>query len=171
MPISVTVRSKAWLYGRSLAGIVGSNPAGGMDVCVECCVLSGRGLCDGLITCPEKSYRLWCVVVGDLETSRMRRPWPALGRSATGKEIIRKFVFKKSPVVNPTGFALTIPLHSVPLPLLINYVKPTCCNIKRFTFFPTRCIYVLLTVLTINTYDFPSTKRLDSLLEKEFTLC
>jgi len=55
-----------------------------MDVCCECCVLSGRGLCDALITRPEKSYRLWCVVVCDLETSRMRRPWPALGRSATG---------------------------------------------------------------------------------------
>jgi len=49
-------------------------------------VLSGRGLCDGLITRPEESYRLRCVVVCDLETSRMRRPWPALGRSATGKK-------------------------------------------------------------------------------------
>ena len=28
-----------------------------------CCVLSGRGLCDVLITRPEESYRLWCVVV------------------------------------------------------------------------------------------------------------
>jgi len=54
-----------------------------MSVCVECCVLSGRGLCDGLITRPEKSYRLWPFVVCDLETSRMRRPWPALGCSAT----------------------------------------------------------------------------------------
>jgi len=52
-----------------------------MSVCVECCVLSGRGLCDGLITRPEKSYRLWCVVVCDLETSRMRRPWTALDRT------------------------------------------------------------------------------------------
>ena len=54
MPTSVATRSKAWVYGRSLAGIVGSNPAGGHG-CVECCVLSGRGLCDGLITRPEKS--------------------------------------------------------------------------------------------------------------------
>jgi hypothetical protein len=30
------------------------------DSC-ECCVLWGRGLCDGLITSPEESYRLWCV--------------------------------------------------------------------------------------------------------------
>jgi len=49
-------------------------------------VLSGRGLCDELITRPEESYRLWCVVVSDLETSRMRRPWPALGHSATEKK-------------------------------------------------------------------------------------
>jgi hypothetical protein len=28
------VRSKAWFYGRSLAGIADSNPAGGMDVCL-----------------------------------------------------------------------------------------------------------------------------------------
>ena len=47
-------------------------------------MLSDRGLFDALITRPEASYRLWCVVVCDLETSRMRRPWPALGRSATG---------------------------------------------------------------------------------------
>jgi hypothetical protein len=39
-----------------------------MDVCRECCVLSGIGLCGGLITGPEESYRLWCVVECDLET-------------------------------------------------------------------------------------------------------
>jgi len=39
-----------------------------MSVCCECCVLSGRGLWDGLITRPEESYRPWCFVVCDLET-------------------------------------------------------------------------------------------------------
>jgi hypothetical protein len=38
-------------------------------------VLSGRGLCDELITCPEEPYRLWCVVVCDLETSRICTPY------------------------------------------------------------------------------------------------
>jgi len=33
--------------------------------------LSGRGLCDELITRPEESYRLSCVVLCDLETSRI----------------------------------------------------------------------------------------------------
>ena len=49
-------------------------PGACMFVCCECCVLSGRGLCDELITRAEESYRLCCVVVCDLETSGMRRP-------------------------------------------------------------------------------------------------
>jgi len=32
-----------------------------MSVCCECCVLSGRGLCDGLITRTEDLCRVWCV--------------------------------------------------------------------------------------------------------------
>jgi len=42
-------------------------------------VLSGRGLCDGLIIRPEESYRLWRVVVCDQETSKIRRIKPATG--------------------------------------------------------------------------------------------
>ena len=34
----------------------------GCFFCCECCVLSGKGLYDNLITRPEESYRLWCVV-------------------------------------------------------------------------------------------------------------
>jgi len=42
-----------------------------MFVCCDCCVLSGRGLCDGLITRPGESYRLWRVVVCDQETTKI----------------------------------------------------------------------------------------------------
>jgi hypothetical protein len=45
-----------------------------MDVCRKFCVLSGRGLCDGLIIHPEESYRLWRVVVCDEETSKNEEP-------------------------------------------------------------------------------------------------
>jgi hypothetical protein len=38
-------------------------------------VLSGRGLCEKLITRPEESYRLCCVAVCDLETSRIGAPY------------------------------------------------------------------------------------------------
>jgi hypothetical protein len=34
-----------------------------MSVCCECCVLSGRGLCNELVPRPEESYRVWCVWV------------------------------------------------------------------------------------------------------------
>jgi len=50
-------------------------------------VLSGRGLCDELITRPEKSYRLCCVVVCDIETSWMRTPWPTEGCRAKNKHL------------------------------------------------------------------------------------
>ena len=54
-------------------------PGTWMFVCCECCVLSCRGLCDGLITRPEESYRLWRVVVFGQETSNSRRLKPATG--------------------------------------------------------------------------------------------
>jgi hypothetical protein len=34
LPIPVSARSKAWVCGRSLAGIAGSNPTGGKRVCL-----------------------------------------------------------------------------------------------------------------------------------------
>jgi hypothetical protein len=50
------------LGSHAVAGVAGSNPARDMDVCLLCLyvVLScvGRGLCDGLITPPEESYRV-----------------------------------------------------------------------------------------------------------------
>jgi hypothetical protein len=49
-------------------------------------LLSGRDLCDELITRPEEPYRLSCVVVCDLETSWMRRPWPTGGCRAKNKQ-------------------------------------------------------------------------------------
>jgi len=49
-----------------------------LSVMIVVCVV--RGLCDELITRPEESYRLWCVVY-DLETSWMRRPCPTGGLS------------------------------------------------------------------------------------------
>jgi hypothetical protein len=57
--ISLAVRSKAWVCGRSDGENLGSNPAGGIDITsCEFCVLSGRDLSDEQITRPEESYRL-----------------------------------------------------------------------------------------------------------------
>ena len=91
----MTERSKAWVCGPSPAESVGSNPTGGMDVCllwVLCVVVRGHSV--GLITSPEESYRMWCVVVCDLETSWMRRPWPTGGCRAKNKETNCTFKFE-----------------------------------------------------------------------------
>jgi hypothetical protein len=53
------------------------SPEAWMSVCCEWCVFSGRGLCDGLITRPEESYRVWCEC--DREYSTKRKPWPTGG--------------------------------------------------------------------------------------------
>jgi len=67
----VAPRSNSWARGRSLAGIAVSNPAMRyVSVCCDCCV-SGRSLCDELITCPGEPYRQWCVVVCDLKTTKI----------------------------------------------------------------------------------------------------
>jgi hypothetical protein len=65
--VARTSRSR-WLRGLRLGfagvlllGLQVRIPHGVMSVSCDCCVLSGRDLCVGLITRPEESYRLWCV--------------------------------------------------------------------------------------------------------------
>jgi len=80
---------------RMLSSWVRNPPGALMFICCECCVLSGRGLCDELITLPEEFYRLWCVVVCDLETSWMKRPWPTWGcraKQTTQRVLLLKLV-------------------------------------------------------------------------------
>jgi len=59
-----------------------------MFVCCECCVLSGRGVCDGLITRPEESYRLWRVVVRNLKLEEAKAHyWPVENTTTMGCSI------------------------------------------------------------------------------------
>jgi hypothetical protein len=53
-------------------------PGAWISICCECCQVDGL-MGDGLITRLEEPYRLWWIVVCDLETSWMRRPWPTGG--------------------------------------------------------------------------------------------
>jgi hypothetical protein len=83
-----------------------------MFVCCGYCVLSGRGLCDELITRPEESYRLWCVVVCDLENLRneeamtrvgsQRHGWGGVIRNQYITYLLHSFFF------NLTPFPLTL---------------------------------------------------------------
>jgi hypothetical protein len=71
-----------------------------MFVCGECCVLSGRCLCVGLITRPEQSYRMVCVCERererDREASKMRRPWPTRGHCSVKKNKPTFKVFREN---------------------------------------------------------------------------
>ena len=71
-------------------------PGSWMFVCCECCVSSGSGLCDELITRPEESYRLWCGIVCDLETSWKGRPWPVGGCCAKRKKSLKSVMNNSS---------------------------------------------------------------------------
>ena len=89
-PIPVAARSNVKVFGRSPAEIVGSKPAGCTDVSLLWLLFVVRVLCDGLITRPEDSYRLWHVVVCDLKSSRMRRWWLCWPAVPYGTEIIKE---------------------------------------------------------------------------------
>jgi hypothetical protein len=60
--IQLPRRPRRVSVGAHLLGLrVRIRPGAWMSVSCECCVLSGRGFCDGLITHPEESYRVLCV--------------------------------------------------------------------------------------------------------------
>jgi hypothetical protein len=70
-------------------------PRAWIFVCCECRVSSGRGLCDELFTRPEESYRLCCVVVCDLETSRIGAPYIYTVTSPNDSAILKNGHFSK----------------------------------------------------------------------------
>jgi hypothetical protein len=74
-------------------------PGAWMFACCEHCVLLGRGLCVELITHPEESYRLWCIIVCDLETSKWGGYDPPQATAPQGKKRKekkrKKYIFVK----------------------------------------------------------------------------
>jgi len=58
-----------------------------------CCELSGRGLCDDLITRPEESYQLWCVVVSDLENLKNEEAMTRFGLQRHSKKKIYIYIY------------------------------------------------------------------------------
>ena len=98
-----------------------------MSVCCECCVFSGRGLCDELMTNPEESYRMWCVVVCDLETSWMRKLWPIGGLlSQNKKKLLNPSTYHRIyPSIHPFSH---LPISINPL----NYELNPICHLLAF---------------------------------------
>jgi hypothetical protein len=88
LPITVAARSKAWtVFARSNPGIIGSNPTGGMDVCVcvysVCVVLcEGSGLATG-----------WSPVHRVLPTVCRLRNWKSGQGPTKGSRAIERITF------------------------------------------------------------------------------
>jgi len=82
--IPVATRSMASVCGRSLAGTKGSNLAGGMDVCCECCGLSGIEVSVSGCSLVQMSPTDRGVSECHREASIMRKPWPSGGCCAMG---------------------------------------------------------------------------------------
>jgi hypothetical protein len=74
-------------------------PAAWMPVSRECCVQSGRDFCDGVITRPEESYRVWRVWVWSRSLERWDHD-PKMGRIATRRKD-RKKENKANPRYSP----------------------------------------------------------------------
>ena len=74
LPMPVAARSEAWVCGRSLVGIAGSNSdqAHGYLSVVNIVCYAGRGLCDGPTTRPRESYRVVCVCVCVVECDEVQ---------------------------------------------------------------------------------------------------
>jgi hypothetical protein len=123
-------------------------------------VLSGRGLCDELMTRPEKSYRLWCVVVFDQETSLIRGLWPTGGLLRQEKKKVQYRVHKCPPLA-PILIQLD-PLHTPTsnfLKISFNIILP-----------PTRELLVLWIINVHNKTNRPHTFYYSNLKSYMFRL-
>jgi hypothetical protein len=85
----VATQSKAWVCGCSIAGIVGSNPAGAMDflslVSAVFCQVEASALADH--SSREVLPILACLTECDRVALIMRRLWPTRGSCAMVKKI------------------------------------------------------------------------------------
>jgi hypothetical protein len=111
-----------------------------MSVSSECCALSGRGLCVELITCPEESYRVWCVWVWSwsLDNEEALAQWGAV--ASWEEKYINNFCrFEKCNVTfgwkfqRPTPhFAVCVNcMHATRLPITSAILLHAAANIRR----------------------------------------
>ena len=136
-------------------------PEAWIFVCCECCVLSVSGLCDEVITRPEESYRLWCVVVCDQETSWMRRPWPFGGCRTKHEQknySLHEFIFTENETTLLCNLYVLkmIACQSKPVAVLREYVIWSYCRGVRLQLL---CNTVQRR-LVVNCWRFGTTYRL-----------
>jgi len=131
LPIPVTARSKAWVCGRSLPGLTGSNPAGTwMFVSCECRVLSGTGLCVMLISLPGESYRMCaclCMIYKPQEWEAPDSP----GQSSHVRMLIFKWLWL-------VFIRHCLSLYTFPI-LKASFVSFLLCTLYPYFIYMSRC--------------------------------
>ena len=90
-------------------------------------MLSGRGLCDELITRPEESYRLWCVVVCDLENLKNKEAMTRVGSQRHRKEKKKHISYTRNIVYHVGFINFTM--------ILFNFVPQRLLGLKSETHF------------------------------------
>jgi hypothetical protein len=143
-----------------------------MIVCWECCVLSGRGLCDGLITRPEESYRLWRVVACDQETSKMRRQKPATGLwkiqpqwvVTPGKQTNKQTCSTEQCFVREFYFSLTLNLWT-------RLVYSSLKAVSLFSNQISRCFYSVLLMGSFQLQICPRTRAYVPIISNQASAC
>ena len=104
------------------AGVAGLNATGAwVSASCECFVLQGRGLCDEPITCLEESYRLWCAISCDLETSKNEAALAGVGLLRQNK-----WISKQTAIIS---------LHSIKLLAFITHAVCVYCAVRKATSF------------------------------------
>jgi hypothetical protein len=86
-----------------------------MSVSYDCCVLSGIGLCDGLITHPEEYYQMCVCLKCDREASIMRGPRPPRGSRARKRNSACKGQLSLGPVTRRVSLPIGSRLQFVVL--------------------------------------------------------
>jgi len=89
-------------------------------------VLSGRGLCDELITRPEESFRLWCFVVCDLENVKNEEAMTRVGSQRHSKKKKKKYIYIYSVLRMVFSILIHTDLKTITL-LIILYMQSHGC--------------------------------------------
>jgi len=97
-----------------------------MSVSCECCVLSGRGLCVGLITRLEESCRMWWAERGREDTV-VRRPFP-LGTALTALQFSKYGPNWTLKLTQP----LWIQPHTINQPAVPVFMTHYVCSVGRY---------------------------------------
>ena len=103
VPILVAPRSKTWVCGLSVTGIVGLNPARDMDVCLSVVsIVCGQvEVCASALSLVQRSPTGCVVSERDREASIVRTPCPTRDWSASGKKVIVTVVVVVVVVISP----------------------------------------------------------------------